>query len=67
MITMNSCSGEAESTCFMVKPAPITDLKIHFLLTLKNTPSVWFSPKVEIWTVIYYCEQWGTGRSPQTF
>lgn len=45
MITMKSCSGAVESTCFMVKPAPITDLKVHFLLTLKNTPSVWFSPK----------------------
>ena len=45
MISMNSCSGAVEITCFMVKPAPITDLKIHFLLTLKNTPSVWFSQK----------------------
>ena len=38
MITMNSCSGFVESTRFMVNPEPITDLKIHFLLTLKNTP-----------------------------
>lgn len=45
MISVNSCSGAVESTCFMVKPAPITDLKIDFLLTLKNTPSVWFSQK----------------------
>jgi len=45
---MISCSGAVESTCFMVKPALITDLKVHFLSTLKkHTFGVVFSKRLK--------------------
>lgn len=53
MITVNSGSGAVEGTCFMVKPAFFTDLKIHFWLTLRNTPwGCGFLEEVEIWTIV---------------
>lgn len=64
MISMNSCSGAVESTCFMVKPAPITDLKIHFLLTLKTHLRCGFLKKVEIWTIV---STGGLGDCPKRF